>query len=774
MSDPNKAIIRFEDNGRVCVIPYGSHPGQCKHFLTNPQYSVMVGDSGAGYSMSPASEGRFINYYDFRDPEKTGRFVYVKNETTGTLWNICRIPGTECHTSETRFGPGWYRLDAGCEGIEASLRVTVPEEPLSVEIWEIRLANRSGKPQQLSFYPFIEFFLGGGLSQWDEPEWYTNACYLPEENLIDVTLYLPNNASDNTVGAFMAPLYEIDGACVTRREFLGQGGLVAPDGIEEGCFSKNAFGKGERIVGVLKRTVSLDDGETESFSLLVGRADSREHRQAILRAVKEHTCAKTSNRVTDYWNTVFSHNTIETPDEDLNRWANVWLKYQIVQCVRTGGGVSANSPLLGYRDMLQHAAGIALIEPASSRNVILEALCYQYANGRAMRQWSRKGNHDTRDYRDSPYWIIPAVTAYLKETGDSDFLDQEVPYFDEGNGTVLDHLQNAINALFEDRGCHGLSHIGGGDWFDPLSACGTEGRGESVWLTMALVHALNEAADLYAFLGMNAREDICRQRIEELKGNIETYGWDGFWYRRLYDDTGRSIGGYDDDRIFLNPQVWAILSGCAPEDRLPDLFTMVDERLRTDFGYHIFMPPFAKFDPHIGNASILQRHSVYSHVNAFKIHADCMRSDGDSAYRTFKMICPDNPKNFYTHSGADPHIIPNGYKGFSHPDAGHVTLSGFSGTFSWLLRGALERICGARADYDGLILNPCIPKAWGGCRVSRMYRGSTYTIQIEDPDHLGSGRCQLLVDGQPIDGTKIPLPTRSSHHEVVCVIREEP
>ena len=65
--------------------------------------------------------------------------------------------------------------------------------------------------------------------------------------------------------------------------------------------------------------------------------------------------------------------------------------------------------------------------------------------------------------------------------------------------------------------------------------------------------------------------------------------------------------------------------------------------------------------------------------------------------------------------------------------------------------GAQGLPCGLHADW-----NDCIPAAWPGFEVTRSFRGATYHITAENPD----GRCKdlrsLSVDGEPVEGNRIP------------------
>jgi cellobiose phosphorylase len=758
--------IQFNENGDECVIPSGKYSQPLKHFMANQKYGVMIEHDGGGYGVSPAIEGRFINYFDFKAPDRTGRFVYLRDQESGKLWNMCRDAGDR-QQREVRFGLGRASIATEVSGIKSQLTITVPEGNCPVELWEMSFVNTSSVSRKLAFFPCLEFFLGGGMALWDEPEWYTQANFNLPENLIEVKLYLPEKERDNEVTAFMVPFFRVDGWCCSKADFLGNGGWDAPDAACADRLPSQAV-CGEKAVGVIRHEFKIDAGAELKFCLLVGCADSEADRKVIMsQFLPCGEFKRTVAAVEKNWRDKTSFNYIRTSDPDLDRWTNIWLKYQQIQSVRWGGGVSANSPLMGFRDMLQHAAGAVFVDPAESRNIIVEALHYQYAGGRAVRQWSRHGKHDVRDYRDSPLWIVHALDGYLKETGDLDILEQQIPFLDQGKGAVSEHLCRALDCLWNDRGRHGLSRIGEGDWLDPLNRCGTGGHGESIWLSMALIIALEQAAELYDHIADKNAAAECRQRAAELRDAIERHGWDGQWYLRAYDDLGHPVGSSEEGRIYLNPQSWAVMSGCTDRQRSDELFKTVDERLKTPYGYMLYSPRYEQYSPHLGNISILQlKDVVYSHANAFKIFADCIRGDGNSAYATFKMICPENPDNHYLVSGAEPHIIPNGYRGTSHNHPGQVLYSGFSGTFSWLLRGVIEQIMGAQATYDGLCVAPCLPDGWTESVVARRYRDAEYQIQYRRVD--SSAILCIKCDGRILSGNILPLIPKGSTSEVIC------
>ena len=79
-------------------------------------------------------------------------------------------------------------------------------------------------------------------------------------------------------------------------------------------------------------------------------------------------------------------------------------------------------------------------------------------------------------YSDDHLWCILAAVGYIKETGDLDFLDQVVPFYEkdkQGNplerGTVMEHLRRGLDFTRNDTGRHGLPLLGFADWNDTVN-----------------------------------------------------------------------------------------------------------------------------------------------------------------------------------------------------------------------------------------------------------------------------------------------------------------
>ncbi len=764
-----QSVYAFSPCGRELIIKTPRLRRPWFNYISGSGYGLKFSQTAGGFSVFPLLEGvRIIRYEHGEGP---GRCVYLKDRESGEFWSLNWQPvRKDLDEYECRHGQGYSVIHSGYGGINHSLRVFAAEN-FPGEIWEITITNNSGRTRDLSFFPFVEWYLGSGISLWDAPGWYTRTEFDPEKQLIAAEFFDPKDIGQSH-SAFMKPFFDVDGYCCSKRMFCGfAGGLESPAMIQADDF-KNPLATGEETIASFRRDLALGPGESREFSLLLGFNESGRSLDEGVRRFRGRESRKDEfNRIGDHWKAVANKHFISTPDASFNRWINVWLKYQEHQCFKWAGLGEPNAPLLGYRDTLQHVLAMNLFAPELAKERILEALRHQYENGRAVRQWSRRGNHDRRDYRDSPVWIVFALCGYLKETHDFSILEIDVPYLDSAKSDpVLMHAVKAVNCLFDDRGERGLSRIGEGDWYDPLNRAGIKGRGESVWLSMALVAALREISALFGYMGRPEEAGVFSGRADEVSRCVNEHGWDGEWYLRAFDDEGEKIGSAEceEGRIFTNPQTWAVISGAADPGRAQKCMESVEKHLKNIYGYSIETPHFSTKNIRYGNVGILQALcAAYAHVGAFKMLADCMLGRGEDAYRTFKLLEPLNPGRPPEETAADPHIIPNGYFHFGgDSDRAYVKESGSSGAFPWILKVVIEHMMGAGAEYEGLRVSPCLPDSWETASIRREFRGSVYNIRIINAagEHEGGS---LEVDGVPIDGSLIRPSGSGEEHSVV-------
>jgi cellobiose phosphorylase len=409
---------------------------------------------------------------------------------------------------------------------------------------------------------------------------------------------------------------------------------------------------------------------------------------------------------------------------------------------------------------------------------LIEALSYQYESGLALRGWNPP---DIKPYSDSALWLVFTLIQYLKETLDFAILDEKVAFYDKGNDTVLFHIQKALDFLEEHKGSHGLCLIKFGDWNDSLTAVGKNGYGESVWLSQAYAEALREMEELACHLGNKQSSQEYNFRYHKMKEAINTEAWDGEWYVRCFDDNGNGIGTKDciEGKIFSETQAWAMISGISDQDRTKKIISSCEKYLSTDQGFKLLSPAFTKFDPRVGRISslvpgICENGTIYTHTNIWMILGFIKMGYPEKAFEYFKKITSgyitdeNDRKNL-----SPPYIYANCYFGPDHINSSfQMEYTWITGSVAWIYHVLNSYILGIRAEYKGLIIDPCIPKEWKEYEVIREFRGSIYKISFINHSHLNKGNISLVVDGKMIEGNCIPDFKDGQQHEVIVHITE--
>ncbi|MDK2807844.1 MAG: N,N-diacetylchitobiose phosphorylase [Clostridiales bacterium] len=91
-----------------------------------------------------------------------------------------------------------------------------------------------------------------------------------------------------------------------------------------------------------------------------------------------------------------------------------------------------------------------------------------------------------------------------------------------------------------------------------------------------------------------------------------------------------------------------------------------------------------------------------------------------------------------------------------------------TGSGGWAYFSATRYMLGIRPDFDQLMIDPCIPKAWDEFEVTRLWRGAVYQIKVENPHGVTKGVERLYLDGVAVD--KIERQQEGSIHQVRVIM----
>ncbi|WP_179140350.1 hypothetical protein [Bifidobacterium adolescentis] len=98
------------------------------------------------------------------------------------------------------------------------------------------------------------------------------------------------------------------------------------------------------------------------------------------------------------------------------------------------------------------------------------------------------------------------------------------------------------------------------------------------------------------------------------------------------------------------------------------------------------------------------------------------------------------------------------------PTPGEGKNSWLTGTAAWTFVDASQYPLGVRPTLDGLAIEPHLPARFTHLTVTRVYRGATYHITMDR-----TGQRSVAVDGRPLDGDTVPIPTDTTKPVEVTV-----
>ena len=543
------------------------------------------------------------------------------------------------------------------------------------------------------------------------------------------------------------------------------------------------------MVAVLQGKLSLKPGQTRQFVVVSGITDKPSE---ISKFVKRYRSVEAASRelsaVQAYWKKTLEEVWVKSPDPKFDLMVNLWGKYQLFAITHWRGtshyhGAEGGQ---GYRDTCQDVEGLLNADLETARAKLERLLFYQYESGNAVSgfsevegTWENQGTAGVVKKADVAVWLPYSVVSYVKETGDTEFLKKEISFHDQGKASVYDHLLRAIRYLWRTRGAHGLPLIGHADWNDAYDHVGIQGKGESVWLGMALVRACRQVEELARFISDRSVEEEMREKAQEMTRIVNEAGWDGNWYLAAFNDQGLKIGSKEnkEGKVPLNSQTWAILSGVVPKERLASILDKIDRYLNTPYGPALFLPSYTSFHPGIGRVTSFapgtkENAAVFSHACAFKVVADCTLRRGDEAYETFSKLIPiAKAKQDHDRYKVEPYVWSEYVVGPGSKDRfGEGAFTWNTGTTPWMYIAATEWILGARREFGGLLVDPCLPKHWKQAQIRRPFRGAVYEITIRNPQGVSSGVKKITVDGKEQQSNLIAPHGDGKVHQVEVIL----
>ena len=464
-----------------------------------------------------------------------------------------------------------------------------------------------------------------------------------------------------------------------------------------------------------------------------------------------------------YWNNLLHRLQISSGDGAMDHYLNGWAVYQAVACRLWGrSSLYQSGGAIGFRDQLQDAVNMLLLDPSLARRQILDCCRHQYVEGDVMHWWHPhpEGDRGIRSRcSDDLLWLPWALCEYVDATGDLTLCEEEINYVNsmpladnewdryerpeisEASASVLFHAKAALDRCI-DRGFgpHDLPFMGSGDWNDGLDAAG----GESVWLAWFLAHCAGRFASLL--------EKLCKPNAQRYRdcadrtAQAAARAWNGRWYRRGYWPDGSPLGG--DERIDLLPQAWAVLCGGENAHADTALDAALDRLVDGERGLiRLFDPPFGQGEPYPGyiagyGEGFRENGGQYTHGAIWLAMACLRRGRTAEGLRLLRMMLPENhdPARYE----AEPFVLAADVYTASGCE-GMAGWTWYTGSAGWYFRAVTRELLGLELRGGRLYVRP------------RLERYQAHWTDPQGTEHtIAVDGAAITVDGQPYDGGPIP------------------
>lgn len=736
----------FAENGKEYVITDRFTPRHWYNYYFNDTYNAFSSQVGFGQGFCQDDLGRRVYVV-------TDRRLYVTDKESGYYFGATGLPMREKNEQfRCRHGLGYSRIICKNHGIKVETLIFVPSNG-NFEVHTVTVTNERETDAKLGLIDYVDTEADGAYT----PQGYNQGLggFSAEDNAVRCRFTTEFGGKGRTHGyVFMRSDAKIVSFDTRRNAFIGVYGTKDyPEALEceNGC--RNTDASCEKLCLAAEVRCDLAPRETRCISFLVGYADSEGGITGAGKYLESGVPQLLFEEVVRQREDEISGVKIQTPDEKLNCAFNGFYQYATDM-----GSRWARVRHNGFRDIVSDTSCFGSYSPIIAWKRFVRILSYQYSNGYAPRTFIG-GQIQNNNFSDCAVWLAFTAEDLINELGDLSLLDTVVPFNDRTEATVYEHIRRAVEYLYHFEGLHGLIRIWGGDWHDGMNEAGLQGKGVSVWLSIAWYRANNILIRFAKLRGDSETVLKHTEMGETMRNRIEQYGWDGEYYLTAINDFGKKIGSHENEygKIFLNAQIWAVFSQIAPEEKLQKLFDTVYERLESPLGTRIMAPAFEKPEKHIGNIcyqpkGTLLNSSVYLHPMAWMLAAEAMLGRADKVEMTMKKILPWD--HTYAMTYGEPYILYNFYHG---PETeyreGTPGQSFRTASTAWFVKSMINFVFGLKPTLDGLELKPCLPPSWKKCSIDKEFRNAHYHISFEQTD----GKIKrITVNGEEQHGTLLP------------------
>ena len=796
----------FDNEHREYVIEKVDLPTSWTNYLGVENLAVVVNHTAGGYSFYKSPEyHRITRFHGNSIPmDRPGYYVYIrdnekKEDGTNDYFSISWQPvakDLDKAKYQCRHGMSYTAYECEYDHIKASQTLFVPIGD-DVVLWDVRVKNDGEKVRDLSLFSYLEFSFHSiniDNQNFQMSLYCAGSSY--KDGIIEEDLFYEPDGYQ-----YFTANFEPDGFDCMRDKFLGMYHTEDnPVAVINGKCS-GSFEKGGNHCGSLQKNIVLQPGEEKRFIFMLGEGNREAGKVMREKYSNFENVDRAFAELHNYWERKCSKLQIETPNEGMNTLINTWTLYQseinvmfsrFASFIEVGGRTG-----LGYRDTAQDAMTIPHSNPEKCRQRIEELLNGLVSKGYGLHlfdpAWFEKKEETSEDEFKSPtviptsekdrihgpedacsddaLWLIASIVEYIKETGNVSFADKIVPYADEGEDRVYDHMKAILNFSEEQVGADGICKGLRADWNDCLNL----GGGESAMVSFLHYWALQNFIELAEYLNRTEDAEHYKKVAEKVKAACDRELWDKEWYIRGITKKGKKIGTMEDEegKVHLESNAWAVLSGAADHDKAVKAMDAVDKYLYTPYGILLNTPAYTKPDTSIGFITkvypgLKENSAIFSHPNPWAWAAECKLGRGDMAMKYYNALCPYWQNDMIEIRESEPYSYCQFVVGKDHTAFGRARHPFMTGSGGWAYFSATQYMLGIRPDFDTLEIDPCIPADWKEFKAIRNWRGAVYHILVKNEAGVMKGVKEIYVDHKKVD--KIPAEKAGKEHFIEIIM----
>lgn len=808
----SKNSYSFSSDGLECIINKDTLLRPWLNRLGNDVFFTWITQNGyiESFLIDPVNNG-LIN------PQTVSGHFYVKDNNSEKYFLVNESDGDDDWKSV--IGLGYNSLSKNKLDINITQTYFIPRED-NVLLVLLEIENTSNKPRNLSVFGQVEWNLGDAIKTEIRP---SDGLGGSQHNLYkkvyakENIMYAEQTNWRSTANCepwpfigYLTTNMGIDSYETNAGIFFGhKKDWINPKSISESQLSNSDFNNyDEYPLGVIEKGISLAPKESKKMVFMLGMERGKQDiNKTKTKYTKIENVEKALKEVKGFYLDFLSNSlAIETPDKENDRIINVWSQYHWRQFLKKDlntGSLGASFWTYGIEgdrlavhpeqflvgqdmDLLKNSLeNITLINqnPDLSKN-ILSMSPSAMLNSDLNETWPPK---EVPYGHSSPHhhhiWAFLFSTYYyLLESGDFEYLKKELPYIDGSTGTVFEHIEKAFDITLKGLDNRGLFKIAKnvGDWMDEFTKISKDGNAESIMLSAQVAYLLKNFSEIAKKVDKDDVSANWMAKYDLIKTAVNKYGWDGDWYIRAFSDrepgfqpVGSNLN--EEGKIYLNAQSWPILAGIATTDRTEKSLASVKKYLSSDYGPLVFWPSYSKYVDYVGTQSIyspgFRNGNIYFRPAGWAIIAAAMSNKIDLANELYnKASLSERSRDIDTYL-LEPYAYPENYIGPDHQRKGEGQFHWcFGEGTAWMWYSYVGYILGVRAELDGLLIDPKIPKDWDGFKVTKPFREATFEIEVKNPNHVSSGIKWIKVDGKKIKGNKLISPRDNQTHKVEVML----